>query len=48
MSAANWGFRGGGGGLNIFFRGRNVHQEHEQNNIVAKLITKNSLYKKNI
>ena len=25
MSAANWGFWGGGG-LNIFFRGRNVHQ----------------------
>ena len=26
MSAANWGFGGGGGGQNIFFRGRNVHQ----------------------
>ena len=26
MSAANWGKMGGGGGLNIFFRGRNVHQ----------------------
>ena len=26
MSAANWGFFGGGGGLNIFFRGQNVHQ----------------------
>ena len=25
VSAANWGF-GGGGGLNIFFRRRNVHQ----------------------
>ena len=25
MSAANWGIWGGGG-LNIFFRGRNVHQ----------------------
>ena len=25
MSAANWGIRGRG--LNIFFRGRNVHQE---------------------
>ena len=25
VSAANWGI--GGGGLNIFFRGRNVHQE---------------------
>ena len=29
MSAANWGI-GGGGGLNIFFRGRNVHQATEQ------------------
>ena len=27
VSAANWGFGGGGGGLNIFFRGRNVHQD---------------------
>ena len=28
VSAANWGiFWGGGGGLNIFFRGRNVHQD---------------------
>ena len=27
VSAANWGiFLGGGGGLNFFFRGRNVHQ----------------------
>ena len=26
MSAANWGIFWGGG-LNIFFRGRNVHQE---------------------
>ena len=26
VSAANWGVLGGGGGLNIFFRGRNVHQ----------------------
>ena len=26
MSTANWGIWGGGGGLNIFFRGRNVHQ----------------------
>ena len=26
MCAANWGFFLGGGGLNIFFRGRNVHQ----------------------
>ena len=25
VSAANWGI--GGGGLNIFFRGRSVHQE---------------------
>ena len=25
VSAANWGIWGGGGGLNIFFRGRNVH-----------------------
>ena len=25
VSAANWGT--GGGGLNIFFRGRNVHQD---------------------
>ena len=31
VSAANWGFwGGGGGGLNIFFRGRNVHQEEEK------------------
>ena len=29
VSAANWGF-GGGGGLNIFFRGRNVHQDTDQ------------------
>ena len=27
VSAANWGIWGGGGGLNIFFGGRNVHQE---------------------
>ena len=26
VSAANWVFWGGGGGTNIFFRGRNVHQ----------------------
>ena len=26
MSAANWGFWGGGGVLIFFFRGRNVHQ----------------------
>ena len=26
VSVANWEIFGGGGGLNIFFRGRNVHQ----------------------
>ena len=26
VSAANWGFLGGGGGENVFFRCRNVHQ----------------------
>ena len=30
VSAANWRFFFGGGGLNIFFRGRNVHQESYQ------------------
>ena len=28
-SAANRGIWGGGGGVNIFFRGRNVHQENK-------------------